>query len=220
LIGRHPACDLCVDDPRISGEHASVRWEGNTWELRDLGSRNGTFVGGQRLAPGERIALDAGATFSLGGAPQSFTVIDVAPPVVSARHTHSGVVRASAGGLLVLPQDDQPLVSVFEDARGRWVAETADATWPVSDREVVIAGGEGWILDLPVASATWEAGQTVSTLETIALRLAVSRDEARRREGHGAALPDLPLPPVDARPRRARRPGQGALSRRAGVARS
>jgi hypothetical protein len=79
--------------------------------------------------------------------------------------------------LLVLPRDDQPLVSVFEDARGRWVAETADATWPVSDREVVIAGGEGWILDLPVASATWEAGQTVSTLETIALRLAVSRDE-------------------------------------------
>ena len=177
LLGRHPGCDLRIDNPRVSGEHASVHWIGDRWELRDLGSRNGTFVDGRRLGSGERTVLAPGAVFTLGGE-DAFRLEDASAPVASARHGHSGQLRTAAEGLLVLPDDDHPEVSIFEDATGRWVAEEGDGARVVADRDIVIADGEGWILDLPSgAGSTWEAGVLLPTLETISLRFAVSRDE-------------------------------------------
>jgi hypothetical protein len=194
LLGRHPGCDLRVDDPRISGEHASLHWVGTRWELRDLGSRNGTFVDGRRLGAGERRLLAGGATFTLG-AQDSFTLEDASAPVVSARHTRTGALREAVEGVLVLPDDERPEVSIFEDAAGRWVAEARDDTRVVADREVVIADGEGWRLDLPSAEGeTWEAGAFVPTLETISLSFGVSRDEEHvtvtmLHEGKATELP-------------------------------
>src|SRR5262245_8052373 len=92
ILGRHPACDLRIDDPRASGEHASVRWTGEQWELRDLGSRNGTFVAGRRLWASERVVLVEGLSFTLGSLEGGFTFVDGSPPVAFARHTKSGLV--------------------------------------------------------------------------------------------------------------------------------
>jgi hypothetical protein len=177
LLGRHPACDVRLDNPRISGEHASLHWVSDRWELRDLGSRNGTFVEGRRLSAGERMALERGATFTLG-TDDAFTLADDGPPVASARHAKTGALRVASGGLLVLPDEERPEVSFFEDANGVWVVEDGDGTRPVADRDIVIADGEGWILDLPSAApATVEASAYLPTLESISLRFAVSRDE-------------------------------------------
>ncbi len=177
LLGRHPACDLRIDNPRISGEHASVHWVGTRWELRDLGSRNGTFLDGRRLGAGERRPLPGGASFVLG-TEDVFLLEDASPPVASARHARTSVLRKAAAGLLVLPDDERPEVSIFEDSGGRWVAESGDEIRPVADREVVIVDGEGWILDLPsTAGETWDVGSLGPTLETISLRFAVSSNE-------------------------------------------
>jgi hypothetical protein len=177
LLGRHPACDVQIDNPRVSTEHASVRWVDDRWELRDLGSRNGTLVDGRRLQAGERKVLSAGATFSLGGE-VDLTLEDPSPPVASARHASTRALRLATDGMLVLPDDDRPEVSIFEDAGGRWVAEHRDETRVVRDHDVVVAEGEGWILDLPsTAGSTWEAGVYTPTLESISLRFDVSRDE-------------------------------------------
>lgn len=35
----------------ISGQHGELRCENGQWQIRDLGSRNGTFVNGVRLSP-------------------------------------------------------------------------------------------------------------------------------------------------------------------------
>jgi pSer/pThr/pTyr-binding forkhead associated (FHA) protein len=177
LFGRHAACDVRIDNPRVSTEHASVHWVGDRWELRDLGSRNGTFVDGRKLGATERAVLAAGTTFSLGGE-DSFLLEDASPPVASARHGKTGLRRNAAEGLLVLPDDDHPEVSIFEDAAGHWVAEEGDETRLVADRGIVIADGEGWVLDLPnTAGATWEVGALLPTLETLSLSFGVSRDE-------------------------------------------
>lgn len=177
LLGRHPACDLQIDNPRVSGEHASLHWIGDRWELRNLGSRNGTFVDGRRLVAGERTVLAPGSTFTLGGE-DAFRLEDPSPPVASARQVAGGKLRTAASGLLVLPDDDHPEVSIFEDATGRWVAEDGDGSRFVADRAVVVvAEGEGWVLDLPsAAGSTWEVG-VLPTLESISLRFGVSRDE-------------------------------------------
>jgi hypothetical protein len=194
MLGRHPACDISIDNPRISAEHASLRWVGDRWELHDLGSRNGTFVTGRRLTPGERVTLSSGSAFSLGGEVE-LVLLDGSPPVASARHAKTGEQRVATGGILVLPDEDRPEVSVFEDAGGRWVAEGGDETRVVRDRDVVVADGEGWILDLPsVANSTWGASAFPPSLETILLRFGVSLDEEHvevtvLHEGKATPLP-------------------------------
>jgi hypothetical protein len=177
LVGRDGKCDIRPTDKRVSGLHASVEWVGNHWELRDRGSRNGTFVDGRRLVGGESAVLTTGSTFTLGGA-EAFCLEDASPPVASARHARSGLLRTAAEGLLVLPDDDHPEVSIFEDPGGAWVAEEGDQMRRVADRDIVVADGEGWVLDLPNhAVATLEVSALPPTLETITLRFGVSRDE-------------------------------------------
>lgn len=173
VIGRHRACDLRLDDPRVSSEHACLRWAGERWELSDLGSRNGTFVGGRRLRAGERLSLTEGAEINLGHAVE-LTLADASGPVASARHAASGARRVAIEGLLVLPDDDRPEVSLFEDASGRWVAESTEGTRPVDDRDVLVIDGEGWVLDLPnAAGATVEGAGLPPSIESLRLCLAV-----------------------------------------------
>lgn len=45
-IGRDPDCDLVIAHPSVSRQHAELYLEGDRWHLRDLGSKNGSFVDG------------------------------------------------------------------------------------------------------------------------------------------------------------------------------
>lgn len=45
-MGRDPGCDLVIDHPSVSRQHAELYREGDRWRLRDLGSKNGSFVDG------------------------------------------------------------------------------------------------------------------------------------------------------------------------------
>jgi phosphoserine phosphatase RsbU/P len=44
VIGRHPDCDIVVDDNSVSRRHAQIRRQGNQYFISDLNSRNGTLV--------------------------------------------------------------------------------------------------------------------------------------------------------------------------------
>jgi hypothetical protein len=67
-VGRHPDCDCVVtvndQSAGISGRHASIEVDGDYAWIADLGSTNGTWVRGARIAqrtpllPGERFLLD------------------------------------------------------------------------------------------------------------------------------------------------------------------
>ncbi|QRO87316.1 FhaA domain-containing protein [Kytococcus sedentarius] len=79
LVGRDVSCDITVSDPGISRRHVELRTEtagGRTQvSIRDLGSTNGTFVGGEqirnaRLADGESFTMGRTTlTVRLGSAP-------------------------------------------------------------------------------------------------------------------------------------------------------
>jgi pSer/pThr/pTyr-binding forkhead associated (FHA) protein len=48
LIGRDESCDLTLEDPKVSREHAAIlKSAGPFHVIRDLGSANGTLVNGQ-----------------------------------------------------------------------------------------------------------------------------------------------------------------------------
>ncbi len=177
LVGRHAACDLRFDDLRVSGEHAVLRWIDGCWELRDLGSRNGTFIGGRRLKPGERVALATGEVVAIGSAASSFTLVDGGGPMPGARLRSSGAHRSAADHVLVLPSEERPTVTVYEDSAGRWVAEREERLDVVQDHDIIIVDGEPWVLELPTGlRATWETSAGL-TIELVGLRIAASRDE-------------------------------------------
>lgn len=180
LLGRHGGCDVRVDDARVSSEHASIHWTGRGWELRDLGSRNGTFVGGRRLAAGERVLLAEGTSFTLGSTSPSLelTLADGRGPTASARHVESGRTRTASGGLLLLGDDESPKVSLVALAGGAWSLEAADAVREAKDREIIVVGSEAWQLDLPASTlATEEEPRGAPGVTRFELRFAVSQDE-------------------------------------------
>jgi pSer/pThr/pTyr-binding forkhead associated (FHA) protein len=55
LIGRAPECTLVLDDDFASGRHARLFPQGGAWIAEDLGSTNGTFLGGVRLTEPTRV---------------------------------------------------------------------------------------------------------------------------------------------------------------------
>jgi DNA-binding winged helix-turn-helix (wHTH) protein len=56
LIGRDPGCAVWIAAKGVSRRHACVTIEGARSTLEDLGSRNGTFLGGRRLAGSAPLA--------------------------------------------------------------------------------------------------------------------------------------------------------------------
>src|SRR6516225_4266548 len=63
VVGRGPApkCSLTLNHPHVSAVHAELRWTGVGWELKDLGSRNGTFLDGRRLEASVSTRLEKGS---------------------------------------------------------------------------------------------------------------------------------------------------------------
>lgn len=49
-VGSLPDCDIRVESPVVSGRHCRLTQRGESLLLEDLGSTNGTFVAGERLA--------------------------------------------------------------------------------------------------------------------------------------------------------------------------
>ena len=76
-VGRHPTSDLrfdLVEDLDVSARHAELRQVDGAWSVHDLGSTNGTFVNGERVASARRFAAGDTITFGASG-----PTVDVGP---------------------------------------------------------------------------------------------------------------------------------------------
>lgn len=72
-IGRDYACGLRIAHDSVSRLHAELLLDGDTWRLRDLGSMNGTWINGRRVAgaaavrPGDVVTFGSVAYRLAGG---------------------------------------------------------------------------------------------------------------------------------------------------------
>lgn len=64
-LGRDRAADVPLANADVSRRHAEIRHENGSWQLRDLDSSNGTWVGGHRVRG--YVALRGGESVRLGG---------------------------------------------------------------------------------------------------------------------------------------------------------
>src|SRR5438067_8270109 len=67
IFGRDAGSDVCfADDSAVSRQHSMSRRRDGKTVISDLGSRNGTFVNGARLAPHEERVLAHGDIVKIG----------------------------------------------------------------------------------------------------------------------------------------------------------
>lgn len=180
-MGRSSVCGLRLAHPRASAEHAVVRYLGTHWAVRDLASRNGTFVAGERVPPGEEVALRLGDELRFGAPEESWTLEDDGPPEPTARAA-GGQAIVGEDGLLALPSSSAPRVTIFSGPGRGWILEDERGERPVRDNEVVEVGGESYVLWLPSAgdgevASTVRTEPTEASLRALGLRFRVSRDE-------------------------------------------
>jgi len=75
VIGRSATCQVTIEDPLVSREHARIRIRGDRATIEDLGSRNGVQVGGatlqslHELRDGERVRIGTQEMVFCAGAP-------------------------------------------------------------------------------------------------------------------------------------------------------
>jgi adenylate cyclase len=75
-IGRELKNDLILDDPRVSRYHAVAHKTADGVTFRDLGSGNGVFVNGQRIAPNVDIKLTENTQIKLGSCTLTYQDVD------------------------------------------------------------------------------------------------------------------------------------------------
>jgi hypothetical protein len=97
-IGRAPENDLVVPDGSVSSRHGKINLKGESIEIEDLGSTNGTHVGGERV---ERAEVAPGGAFRLGNV-QGILVGEAAPaeesPAAEAEAAGEPAMEESSGG--------------------------------------------------------------------------------------------------------------------------
>ena len=66
LVGRSAECDLAVKDHFVSRKHLKISRKGKRIFIKDLSSRNGTFVNGEPIQPGIEVELPEGIPVVIG----------------------------------------------------------------------------------------------------------------------------------------------------------
>jgi hypothetical protein len=198
LIGRAPRCNVRLDEPWVSAEHASLYWRGTAWEIRDLGSRNGTYVDGTRLPTGGRTHLARDVTLGFGTSQNLWRLVDDGPPVLSVRHLGTGNHRQAEGGLLVLPDEASPLVTLYQHETG-WRIEGEGVDRAVVDQEVLKLDGGSWIVEVPhgglvLDDTTGSVSGRWLKFSTIGLRFEVSLDQEHVSVTLVAGRAERPVP--------------------------
>jgi len=180
-VGRDPTCELTLNSPSVSKQHATIRWTGAQWIIKDLGSRNGTTVN-EKLLLSTSFPLSLGDEIGFGDPKERWSWIDGAAPPVGATDVSGNTLEAK-GGMLLLPDESAPLAAVF--LRGEhWQLEIGGDVRTVRDGEWVDVEGARYCLQLPALDATADRTQTIVPRRSIldaTISFLVSLDEEHVR---------------------------------------
>jgi pSer/pThr/pTyr-binding forkhead associated (FHA) protein len=124
LVGRRSSCDVCLRFPNVSSHHCELEWKNGYWHVRDLDSRNGIKVNGERcdskwLMPGDVLSVSK-HRFEL-----KYTTDATAPPPEEEDVFSVGLLEKA--GLVKRDVERTPISEPDADTRGRYEIGTADS---------------------------------------------------------------------------------------------
>ncbi|MGA2448339.1 MAG: FHA domain-containing protein [Polyangiaceae bacterium] len=186
IVGRTtpPACSQTLDQPYVSGVHAVLRWTGLGWELKDLNSRNGTYLDGRRIDPAGASELRQGARIGFGRPAEEWELVDADAPEVMAVPLDGGPPARMDGEMIALPSSEDPQATIYRTGDGEWALERSEElVIPVRNASIFDAVGRLWrfcCADLsPSTIAPSDAYPRLVSLRvaTLHVHFDVSRDE-------------------------------------------
>ena len=89
LIGRHPDNPVSLDDPEASRQHCLIKREDERFLIKDLGSKNGTYVNARRVMESpltEGSLIQIGGTLALFWLHEFDELLSLKPTVVESQH--------------------------------------------------------------------------------------------------------------------------------------
>ena len=195
VFGRNALrADTALDDPGISLMHAMIRWRNGHWMLSDL-SRNGTFVDGQVLVPGEPVALAVGAEIRLGRGPGvAWRVQDVAEPVDALVPADSSQPVIALAPNNLLPTSEAPELCIYQSRPGLWLLEQNGETRALKDGdrlEVGSAGPHRFVAAAPMDDTQVAVISRQADMPLLVMRLSLDEEHASLEVKDGAARTDL-----------------------------
>lgn len=155
-IGRHPDNEVQIDSMAVSRHHCLLeRGPQGGWTVEDLGSNNGTFVNGARIA--QRTPVRDGDVLSIGKFQVSFRDApgDAQPgPATRADGPEMREHAAPVKGFLLLQNRTGPPVPLERDAFVIGAAPSADLHVAGAPRLAVLVRGFGGFQVLDVSPTT------------------------------------------------------------------
>jgi hypothetical protein len=144
LVGRDEECDLVIVDRQVSRRHATITRENDQYVLRDLDSKNGTFVNGQELQ-GSHTLVDGDEIQIAYCCKMAFVAADSTAPVLLDTPEQGLRLDPESKRVWVAGQELEPPLSLAQyrllvllyDEPGRVYSRDAivEAVWPEDDRD-------------------------------------------------------------------------------------
>lgn len=143
VFGRGRTCSTVLTDAEASRLHASVRWAGHCWELRDL-SRNGTLLDGRKVPSHVALVLGLGQRLSFGPeAASQWEIQDLAPPGPLLLPLDGGApVPLSRSNLL--PGVHDAVISIVQEGNGQWHCTTQEGVRILQEGDELAFAGRRW----------------------------------------------------------------------------
>ena len=174
VVGRSSSCLLRLSDEAVSSVHAQISWNGRGWQLRDLGSRNGTMVDGNALSSGENYAFSDGSTVAFGTASELWQLVESGPPMARLVPLDGGPPIMLIDNIAVLPDQEHPLASVYL-CGDTWVLEQDGCTRSLQCDELLLLEGRALRFEAPAALTGTR--ELPASFLAIGLEFKVSSDE-------------------------------------------
>ena len=126
IFGRDLRCSSVLKGNAVSRFHARISWNGENWCLRDLGSRNGTYVNGRLLATEGVFYLNPGDLILFGDFEERYLFSEKTPPesCLVSFDNDGFEVKISLTHLLPLPSTERPMATIFAGKLGDFYLET------------------------------------------------------------------------------------------------
>jgi pSer/pThr/pTyr-binding forkhead associated (FHA) protein/S1-C subfamily serine protease len=201
LFGRASVCDISMDDEGVSRHHAQLEIIEGKAVLKDLGSRNGTFVNDQKIEgpteikPGDRIRIHNTVFTVMAPSSEMEETATYKPPVDSGPKT----MAYSALQLFTLVRSDNGAetglshtIKIGRDPSND-IPLPKDGSASQSHAKLELLGGKAVLTDLGSSNGTWVNGVRITGPVYLSHgdKIRIGDTVFRLREG------EKPLPSLD-----------------------
>lgn len=115
VIGREADSDVQIDERQVSRRHAEIIREAHRYTIKDLGSKNGTYLNGQAITQ-KPVQIRNGDEIGIAlCAKLTFVAEDATAPVISSRRLDPGIsMDLAARRVWVMGEEVNPPLSLAQ----------------------------------------------------------------------------------------------------------